>query len=148
MTVHPIRLFLTDDAVRRTGQGMLDKTLPKDEWTHEAHLATCLWLLLERQDVMPERDLPGLISDYNIAVGGENTDSAGYHETLTQLYVKGVRAFAATLRKDMPLIEAVNALLASEIAARDWPLCFYSRDRLFSVEARRGWIEPDLASAQ
>jgi hypothetical protein len=29
---------------------------------------------------------------------------------------------------------------------RDWPLRFYSRERLFSVEARRGHVEPDLAA--
>jgi hypothetical protein len=26
-----------------------------------------------------------------------------------------------------------------------WPLTFWSRERLFSVAARRGWVEPDLA---
>ena len=39
---------------------------------------------------------------------------------------------------------ANNALLTSEMAPRDWPLRFYSRERLFSLEARRGWVEPDL----
>jgi hypothetical protein len=29
---------------------------------------------------------------------------------------------------------------------RDWPLRFYSGERLFSVEARRRFIPPDLAS--
>lgn len=145
MSQPPIRPFPSDDAVRRVGQGLLDRTLPKAEWTHEAHLAACLWLLRERPDVVPARDLPGIISAYNEAVGGENTDSAGYHETLTQLYVKGVAAFAGTVPGDASLVDAVNALLASEIAPRDWPLCFYSHERLFSVEARRGWIEPDLA---
>jgi hypothetical protein len=145
MTDHPIRPFASDEAVRHVGEGLLSRTLPKDEWTHEAHLAACLWLLRERPDIVPERDLPAIIGSYNVAAGGENTDSAGYHETLTQLYVRGVRAFAATLPADQPLVEAVNALLASEIAPRNWPLCFYSRERLFSVEARRGWVEPDLA---
>ncbi|MEO0031979.1 MAG: hypothetical protein RIS94_1737 [Pseudomonadota bacterium] len=145
MTDHPIRPFDSDEAVRHVGLGLLDRSLPKAEWTHEAHLATCLWLVLERPDVVPERDLPALISGYNVAVGGENTDSAGYHETLTQLYVKAVRAFAATLPAGIALVKAVNALLASEIAPRDWPFCFYSRERLFSVDARRGWAEPDLA---
>jgi hypothetical protein len=29
---------------------------------------------------------------------------------------------------------------------RDWPLRFYSPGRLFSVDARRKWIKPDIAS--
>ena len=119
--------------------------LPKAEWTHEAHLAACLWLMRERPDFVPETALPGTISAYNVAVGGENTDSAGYHETLTQLYIRGVSAFLVTVPESTPLVDAVNALLASEIGDRQWPLCFYSPERLFSVAARRGWVEPDLS---
>ena len=145
MTEHPIRSFASDEAVRHVTKGLLDRTLPKAEWTHEAHLAACLCLLREHAGIVPERDLPAIISAYNEAVGGQNTDEAGYHETLTQLYIKGVRAFAETLPGDLPLDEAANALLTGEIGPRDWPLCFYSRERLFSTAARRGWVEPDLA---
>ena len=146
MAAHSIRLFADDAAVRHVGEGLLTRTLPKPEWTHEAHLAACLWLLRERPDFLPERDMPGTIRSYNEAVGGENTDSAGYHETLTQLYIRGVRAFAETLPEGTGLVAAVNALLTSEIGDRQWPLCFYSQERLFGVEARRGWVEPDLAA--
>ena len=59
MTDHPIRPFASDEAVRHVGDGLLDRTLPKDEWTHEAHLAACLWLLRERPDIVPERDQIG-----------------------------------------------------------------------------------------
>jgi hypothetical protein len=143
MTGHSIRLFDTAAAIRRVGKGLLDRSLPKSEWTHEAHLAACAWLLLERPDVVPERDLPGIIRGYNLATGVENTDSAGYHETLTQLYVIGVRHFLESCART-GLLAKVNALLASEIAPRDWPLRFYSREALFSVAARRGWVDPDV----
>lgn len=146
MTAHPIRLFPDDAAVRHVGQGLLARMLPKAEWTHEAHLAACLWLLREKPDFVPERDMPETIRTYNVAAGGENTDSAGYHETLTQLYIKGVRAFNETLPDGTDLVDAVNALLQSEIGDRNWPLCFYSKERLFSMAARRGWVEPDLAA--
>ena len=148
MAAHAIRLFADDAAVRHVGEGLLARTLPKAEWTHEAHLAACMWLVRERPDFLPERDMPGTISAYNLSVGTQNTDSGGYHETLTQLYIKGVRAFAATLVEGTPLVDAVNALLESEIGDRSWPLCFFSRERLFSVEARRGWVEPDLAALE
>ena len=148
MTHPTIRPFPSDDAVRHVTHGLLERTLPKAEWTHEAHLAACLCLLREHPAIVPERDLPAMIAAYNEAVGGQNTDEGGYHETLTQLYIKGVRAFAATLPADLPLVEAANALLASPIAPRDWPLCFYSRERLFGVAARRGWVEPDLAPVE
>ena len=146
MTTDAPTPFRTDASVRRVGQGLLDHSLAKAEWTHEAHLAACLWLLREKPDFVPERDMPETIRTYNVAAGGENTDSAGYHETLTQLYIKGVRAFNETLPDGTDLVDAVNALLQSEIGDRNWPLCFYSKERLFSMAARRGWVEPDLAA--
>jgi hypothetical protein len=39
----------------------------------------------------------------------------------------------------------VNGLLGAPEGQRDWPLRFYSRERLFSVEARRAFVGPDLA---
>ena len=62
---------------------------------------------------------------------------------LTQLYIRGVRAFLASAPPG-DLAARVNALLASEMGPRDWPLRFFSREVLFSVAARHGWVEPDL----
>ena len=145
MTDHSIRLFESATAIRRVSEGLLDCTLPKAEWTHEAHLAACTWLVLERPDVLPERDLPAIIRRYNETVGVLNDDTQGYHETLTQLYIIGVRRFVATIQAQ-DLLAAVNSLLASEMAQRSWPFSFYSRELLFSAAARRSWAEPDLAA--
>lgn len=144
MTDHLIRFFDSAEAIRHIGEGLLARTLPRPEWTHEAHLAACAWLVLERADVTLEAQLPGIIRSYNEAVGGVNDDTQGYHETLTQLYIIGVRRFLATCEEES-LLAKVNALLASDMAPRDWPFRFYSRELLFSVPARRGWVEPDLA---
>lgn len=139
-----IRFFSSEEAVRHVGDGLLACTLPRAEWTHEAHLAACLWLLEERPDIAPEVALPGIIRRYNLSVGGVNDDTQGYHETLTQLYIRGVRTFRAEC-SETGLLARVNALLASAMAPRGWPLSFYSRELLFSPQARREWVEPDLA---
>lgn len=144
MTEHPIRLFTSDAAVRRIGGGMIACTLKRAEWTHEAHLAACAWLVLERPDIVPERDLPALIRRYNESVGGVNSDTEGYHETITQVSIRGVRAALARSAGGR-LHERVNALLLAAEGRRDWPLRFYSRERLFSTAARLGWVEPDGA---
>jgi hypothetical protein len=142
MTDEP-RLFPHDAAIRSVGERMLACTLPRSEWTHEAHLATTLWLIVERPDIAPERDLPHLIRRYNESVGGVNSDTEGYHETITQCFLRGVRGYLARTDPALPLVEKVNGLLRADEGRRDWPLRFYSRARLFSVEARRGWVEPD-----
>lgn len=143
-TIFANRPFASDSAIRGVGMGLLARTLPRSEWTHEAHLAACLWLVRERSDIALERELPAIIVAYNECVGGVNDDTQGYHETLTQLYIAGVRAFSATYPLDVPLVDAVNALLTSDTGARAWPFTLYSRDRLFSVAARRALVMPDL----
>lgn len=140
---HPPRLFADDAAVRHVGEGLLACTLAREEWTHEAHLAACLWLIEERGDIAPERELPGIIRRFNESVGGVNDDRQGYHETLTQLYIAGVRAFSVRCSA-VGMTARVNQLLQGEVGQRDWPLALYSRERLFSVEARRTLVEPDI----
>jgi hypothetical protein len=142
---HEPRVFADDESIRRTGERFLAFALPRPEWTHEAHLATTAWLLLERPEILPERDLPALIRAYNASVGGVNDDTQGYHETITQCSIRAVRTFLARTAPELPLADKVNALLRADEGRRDWPLRFYSPERLFSIEARRGWVEPDLA---
>ena len=142
---HEPRLFASDAAIRSLGERMLACTLPKAEWTHEAHVGTTLWLIVERPDIVPERDLPHLIRRYKESVGGVNSDTEGYHETITQCFIRGVRGFLGRMDPALPLVAKVNGLLQVPEGRRDWPLRFYSPARLFSVEARREWVEPDLA---
>ncbi|QDZ07568.1 hypothetical protein FPZ24_08775 [Sphingomonas panacisoli] len=146
MTDHEIRFFADDAAVRHVGEGLLTRTLPRAEWTHEAHLASCLWLLVERPDIDPERDLRAIISGYNESVGGVNDETQGYHHTITMAYLSAVGGFLQRTDPAMPLADKVNALLAAPEGRRDWPLTSYSRERLFSVAARMDYVVPDLTS--
>jgi hypothetical protein len=140
------RLFPDDEAVRHIGEGLLARTLTRAEWTHEAHLAACLYLLCERPHILPERDLPEIIRRFNESVGGVNDETQGYHETITQCFIRAVRQFLARVPAELELAAKVNALLMAPEGRREWPLRQYSSDRLFSVEARLGFVEPDLAA--
>lgn len=134
----------TDAQVADLAARLLDHSLPKDQWTHAAHLTATLHLVRTRNEGL-ERDMPDIIRTYNVAVGGVNDDAGGYHETITQAYLAAIRAFVATLPAGLGDSEAAARLLASPMGDKAWPLTFWSRERLFSVEARRGWVEPDLA---
>lgn len=146
MSEFEVRLFSDDASIAHIGEGLLARTLPREEWTHEAHLAACAWIARDRLDIAIEQELPGIISRYNESVGGVNDDTQGYHETITQVYIAGVKAHLTEIGSEMPLYEAVNALLLSARGRRDLPLKFYSKELLFSVPARRGFVEPDRAS--
>lgn len=145
VTEPAVRLWPHDDAIRRVGEGFLGRTLPKEDFTHEAHISTTCWLILERPDIHPERDLPDLIRGYNESVGGVNDATQGYHETITQLFIQSLRG-ALARDGEGTLTDRINAILQAPEGRRDWPLRFYSRERLFSPEARLGWVEPDLVA--
>jgi len=136
--------FSSDSEIDRIGRGLLDRSLPKVEWTHAAHFAAACWLL-RRPDMHAVRVMPGLIRAYNEATGVPNTDTGGYHETITLGSLRAARAWLAT-RTDRALHEALNELLASEYGRSEWLFAFWSKPLLFSVAARKAWVEPDLRS--
>lgn len=119
--------------------------LPKPEWTHAAHFAVGLCLLEdETRDAFA--DMPGLIRTYNEATGVPNTDTEGYHETITQASLRAARAFRARYAADHCLHLVLADLLNSPFGRSDWLLKHWSKGALFSVEARRSWVAPDLTS--
>jgi len=133
---------LSEDAIDRIGRGLLDRSLPKDEWTHAAHFAAAFWLLT-RPGMDAMRDMPPAIRAYNESIGGMNTDTAGYHETITVASLRAARKWLED-RPDVPLHRALEALLASPFGRSDWLLKYWSRETLFSVAARKTWVEPDV----
>ena len=140
------RLFASDDAVARVGEGLLARDLPREEWTHEAHLAATTYLVLRHPEIDLDAELPDLIRRYNESVGGVNSDTEGYHDTITRVFLHGIRLFLAEADTAEPMDELVNELLLSPMGRRDWPMRFYWREVMFSVPARRGFVAPDLAA--
>ena len=133
-TVAEIESFIQDFEARR---------LPKARWTHCAHLVAGFWYL-SRHDMTQALDMVrSRIRNHNESVGTPNTDSSGYHETITRLYMTAIAAHIE-LHNILPLERSLSILLASPLATSDWPLRYYTRERLFSTHARRNWVEPDL----
>jgi hypothetical protein len=141
---------MTSDEVARLVARFEDGTLPKAEWTHQAHLAVALWyasrLPFEEALVVVREG----IRRVNAAHGVATTPTGGYHETITRFYIRVICGFVEeeSDTEGEPgtgddWAARVNRLLA-RYGARDLPLRHYTKDLLMSPEARFGWVEPDV----
>lgn len=117
--------------------------LPKSGWTHQAHLIAGFWYANKHEPNEALNIIRERIQRHNESVGTANTDSSGYHETITRLYMSAIATHIA-LHRNAGFEDSLALLLASPLGESAWPLTFYSRELLFSVAARRDWVEPDL----
>ncbi len=120
-------------------------TLPKARWTHGAHLLTGACYVHALGEAQATNKMRLCVRRYNEAVGGKNTDSSGYHETITVAWIK---LLAGLLRETRPLDRATFAALALQRFEGDKNIFrkYYNFDLVGSVEARKTWIPPTLAS--
>ncbi len=119
-------------------------TLPKPKWTHQAHLIVALWYNLRYERDLALNIVRSAIQRYNAATGTLQTPTGGYHETMTVFWMWAVRSYLASAGKEASIVKLANGLLRSNHAERKFPFDYYSSERLFSWEARTGWMEPDL----
>ena len=120
------------------------RTFTKEEWTHVSHLTVGAWHVDRFGATEALSMLRDGIKRLNVSLGGANTPSSGYHETITAAYVTLIAAFLDACPPDLPLAVRVDRLLASPVAERDILFSFWSRERLMSTDARARWVEPDL----
>jgi hypothetical protein len=137
--------FPDDLSIERLARGVIDRTLPKSDWTHAAHFAAALWLLRHRREMAGAAGMKQLIIAYNDATGTANTDTGGYHHTITRASMRAAQDHLIRLGSETPLHDALRALMASDLGRPDWLLAYWQRDTLFSVRARRKWVAPDKA---
>jgi hypothetical protein len=136
--------FEHSDEVLRLVAAFENRTLPKSEWTHRAHLTVALWYAthLAYDDALHAVRVG--INRVNDAHGVVSTPTSGYHETITRFYMRVVTHFIAMEGKEGDWADRANRLL-QRYGARDLPLRHYTKDRLMSPAARANWVEPDLA---
>lgn len=115
-------------------------TLPRESWTHRAHLSVALWYLFH----WPREEAMGRIRDgiqrYNNSLG----NTTGYHQTITLAWIEILTGFLQDSPAEENLADLVDRATV-RFGVSDYLLQFFSRERLFSELARREWVDPDLA---
>ncbi|MFK8023692.1 MAG: hypothetical protein AB8G26_06985 [Ilumatobacter sp.] len=129
---------MIDDESGQVLERFRDLTLPKPEWTHEAHLRVCAASLAGAPAASVLRALRTGIRRYNEATGVDNTPTGGYHETLTRYYVGAVSDLMASPAAP------IATILTADRCSTTAPLRYWNRDTLFSPTARLAWVAPDL----
>lgn len=119
--------------------------LPRIEWTHEAHLVVAIWYSRKYEAEQALNLVRTFITAHNESVGTPNTDTEGYHETITHFWLQVARGFIEK-HPSTNIEEQCNAFINAEVAQSNYPLTYYSEALLFSVSARHNWVDPDLRS--
>jgi hypothetical protein len=110
-----------------------------EQFDHRAHVRVA-WVYLQESDSL-EAALPRMreaIKRFAAAAGA----SQKYHETITVLWMRLLDDVKARVGARFEMSEVLCDF--PSLADKDLPLKYYSRDRLFSEEARGAWIAPDL----
>ncbi|MGB9180155.1 MAG: hypothetical protein WCB68_13065 [Pyrinomonadaceae bacterium] len=117
--------------------------LPRAKWTHHAHLTVALWYLMRHTEAEATVLIRDRIKLYNKACGVETTPTSGYHETITLFYIHAISRYLSNANKDCSFTSLLSGLIET-CGNKNFPLEYYSRDRLMSWEARTEWVKPDL----
>jgi hypothetical protein len=116
-------------------------TISRDAWKHAEHLTVATHYALNHDYTIAYDKMKSGIFKLLNAFGVDLNVEMPYHETLTVFWLKTVYDYVDANRNKSP-VETANEII--ETFDKDYPLKFYSREALFSVEARYGFIEPDL----
>lgn len=140
----PQDIFQSRDEVINLTNALLDRSLPKIQWTHAAHLVAAYELLHRYSLEELSKLIPNIIRRYNEATNTPNSDTDGYHETITKFYIQAIDHLIKNLPDGTGYMEGCHALITGPYGKADFPLDYYSKERLFSVTARRQWQAPDI----
>ncbi len=123
-----------------------DATINRAAWKHAEHLTVALYYLTRHEmETATAKMRDGIFRLLRKAFAVDLTKEMPYHETLTVFWMRTVADFNAS-KNGTSLLKKANELVATY--DKDYPLTFYSREYLFSDEARSSFVEADLPASQ
>lgn len=127
-------------------KGFEDGTYPASQWSHYDHFVMALWYTYYKP--LPEARvlIKEGIKKYNEMNGGENTDNAGYHETITEFYIRIIIQYQLLHVNGSDIELLLKELDNQDFVKKDFPFEFYRKETLMSKTARKEWVKPDLKS--
>ena len=135
------RHFKTEQEIEAVVRGFEACTTPASDFPHRSHLAVATWYLTNA--TLPEalQRMRASILNFLDHYGVEGK----YNETITLFWLIIVEQFLRGLKANLPLLERTNAVIDALSEPR-LMFEYYSEERLWSDEAMRSWVDPDLKS--
>lgn len=137
------RTFLHEREVIDLVRSFEDASVSRSDWRHAEHLVVALYYLTRHDlETAYEKMKSGIM---NLLANGFKVDLAKempYHETVTRFWMETVAAYNAS-KNGATLVDKANEV--ATMWDKDYPLRFYSREVLFSDEARANFVPPDLS---
>ena len=118
---------MTCEALEERAARFLSGSLPRDQWTHAAHLCVGAWHVDRFGADEAIARLRVGIRALNDQHGTPNTATSGYHETITIAYARLLEQFLARYEPGTQLVERVPHLLTSRLSEGPFLLRFWSR---------------------
>ncbi|KXK03384.1 MAG: hypothetical protein UZ17_ACD001001193 [Acidobacteria bacterium OLB17] len=142
MDYAPTQSYSTDDDIFRLVERFENCSIPRDEWKHREHVLVAL-VYVSKFDLpaATEKMRRGILRLLEHGFGVDLGVEMPYHETLTIFWMNAVHDLWKE-RRQLPLAEIARE--AAELLDKDLPLRSYSRELLFSEEARKTFVGPDL----
>ncbi|MBK9215543.1 MAG: hypothetical protein IPM59_08065 [Chloracidobacterium sp.] len=133
--------FKNEEEIAEVVRGFEDATIGRDAWKHAEHLTVALhYLTLHDIETATDKMRTGIFKLLG-AFEVDLTKEMPYHETLTVFWMRTVADFNAA-KNGASLLDKANELVANY--DKDYPMRFYSREFLFSDEAREKFVDGDL----
>lgn len=133
--------YKTENEIARVVKSFETGTISRDAWKHAEHLTVALYYLsnhdFETSLVKMRDGIFNLLKAFEVDL----TKEMPYHETMTVFWMRTTFDFKNS-KNGASTVEICNELI--EKFDKDYPLRFYSRERLFSDEARARFVEADI----
>ena len=137
--------FSSEEEIAELVGSFESATISRDKWKHAEHLTMALhYLTLHDLDTATGKMRNGIFKLLK-AFAVDLSKEMPYHETLTIFWMRTVAEFNGS-KNGASLLDKANELVATY--DKDHPLKFYSREYLFSDDARARFVEPDIEDAR
>jgi len=118
-------------------------SLPMEQWTHEAHVRVAFLYTSTSSEFTEALDrMRSGIQAHNEANDIPSAIDQGYHETLTRAFMAMV--FAANTQTGPHEHSGAFCRAHPELMNKRAVLKHYSRERIMTMNAKLGFVEPDL----